>query len=90
MFVDFTRQLHQYLSWRSSCNDFNQDLGVSEGIPFCDTVQALKHVCLILDYPFTYTNAQTFRPPFMSSVQKDLTSSYVKNRLSIPLSDISS
>jgi hypothetical protein len=63
MFVDFTWQLHQYLSWQSSCNDFNQDLGVSEGIPFCDAVQDLKHVCLTLDYPLTYTITQTFQPP---------------------------
>jgi hypothetical protein len=39
MFVDFTRHLHQYLSRLPSGNDFNQDLGLSGGMPFCDRVQ---------------------------------------------------
>jgi hypothetical protein len=36
MSVDFTRQKHQHLSGRSSCNDFDQGLGISEVIRFCD------------------------------------------------------
>jgi len=58
MFVNFTRPIHQYLSRRPYCSYLNQDLGVLESIPFCYSVQALKHMSALSgSKPLTYTFA---------------------------------